>query len=197
MGHHRTGRRAARRDTARDEGLTGDVRVTGAPERSTSDRTWAADVRAAVFCALGLFALVLLVDGANATLSPPRACLWAALSGLLYLVLHPVRVTAGPGWLAVRGLGRRRHVCTGLLTAVRHSGGVAARLVLCDSLGNRIELDPQILVDNPLLLHRLDTGARAAREAGLLRTGCAELRRLTERADRATARAVFEASDLH
>ncbi|MEV7191249.1 hypothetical protein AB0N81_05495 [Streptomyces sp. NPDC093510] len=190
MGHNRTRQGVARAGAGEPYG-----RET--PYATVSDRGWAADVRAAVFCALALFGLVLLIDWANGTLDPVRACLWVPLSALLYLVLHPVRVTAGPGWLAVRGLGRRKHVCTGLLTAVRHSGGVAARLVLCDSLGNRVELDPQILVDNPLLLHRLDTGARAARDAGLLRTGHAELRRLVERADGAAARGVFEASDLH
>ncbi len=185
-----------RRSRARDDGLFGGATTAGATGEVAADRGWADDVRAAVFCALVLFGLVLLVDWANGTLDLVRAPLWAALSGLLYLVLHPVRVTAGPGWLAVRGLGRRRHVCTGLLTAVRHSEGVAARLVLCDSLGNRVELDPQILVANPLLLHRLDTGARAARDAGLLRTGCTELQRLVARADTAAVRGVFEASDL-
>ncbi|AZM57594.1 hypothetical protein DMA15_11365 [Streptomyces sp. WAC 01529] len=163
---------------------------------TVSDRNWASDVRAAVLCALGLFVLIVLIDLANGTLALPRLALWAGLSALLYVVLHPARVTAGPGWLAVQGLGRRRHVCTGLLTAVRHNEGVAARLVLCDSLGNRVELDPQILVANPLLLHRLDRGARAARDAGLLSSGCAELRRLTARIDGAAARGVFEASDL-
>ncbi|MBW5424896.1 hypothetical protein GKQ77_25575 [Streptomyces sp. BG9H] len=190
MGHHRTTRDAARRGTARGEGG-----YAGAAETVT-DRNWAADVRAAILCALGLFVLITLIDLANGTLSLPRLALWAGLSALLYVVLHPARVTAGPGWLAVQGLGRRRHVCTGLLTAVRHNDGVAARLVLCDSLGNRVELDPQILVANPLLLHRLDRGARAARDAGLLNTGCAELRRLTARIDGAAARGVFEASDL-
>ncbi|MEU7578877.1 hypothetical protein AB0B50_14875 [Streptomyces sp. NPDC041068] len=214
MGHNRTTRRAARRGRARDDGLFGGAMTAltaltageagasgaagpdGASGVVTADRDWAADVRAAVFCSLALFGLVLLVDWAGGTLDAVRACLWAGLSALLYLVLHPTRVTAGPGWLAVQGLGRRKHVCTGLLTAVRHSEGVAARLVLCDSLGNRVELDPQILVANPLLLHRLDTGARAARDAGLLRTGCVELQRLTARVDGAAARAVFEASDL-
>ncbi|MFK4064505.1 hypothetical protein [Streptomyces sp. NPDC029674] len=201
MGHNRTRRGVARPAGTRDgaagaHGATGEPYGPGTPYATVADRGWAAEVRSAVLCAVGLFGLVLLIDWANGTLDVVRACLWAPLSALLYLVLHPVRVTAGPGWLAVRGLGRRKHVCTNLLTAVRHSEGVAARLVLCDSLGNRVELDPRILVDNPLLLHRLDTGARAARDAGLLRTGCAELRRLTERADGAAAKAVFEASDL-
>ncbi|MEW2388596.1 hypothetical protein AB0933_09595 [Streptomyces venezuelae] len=191
MGHNRT-----RPGVVRIE--AGEPYGPETPYATVSDRSWAHDVRAGVFCALALFGLVLLIDWANGTLGPVRAgCLWVPLSALLYVVLHPVRVTAGPGWLAVRGLGRRKHVCTCLLTAVRYSEGVAARLVLCDTLGNRVELDPQILIDNPLLLHRLDAGARHALEAGLLRTGHTELRRLVERADNTTARGVFEASDLH
>lgn len=161
-----------------------------------ADRRWLADLRAALFCALALFALIVLVDLVNGTLDGPRTALWAGLALLLYAVLHPVRVTAGPGWLAVRGPLRRRHVCTGLLTTVRHSGGVAPRLVLSDSLGNRVEVDTKVLVENPLLLHRLDTGARAAAERGLLRTGSVHLRRLVARVDGEAARAVFEASDL-
>ncbi|MFE6158542.1 hypothetical protein ACFQ7F_06450 [Streptomyces sp. NPDC056486] len=163
-----------------------------------SDRRWAADVRAAAFCALALFVLVDLIDWANGTLDALRGGLWAGLSGLLHLILHPVRVTAGPGWLAVRGLLRHRHVCTGLLTAVRYSEGAgsAARLVLCDSLGNRVEVDRQVLAENPLLLHLLDAGARDARARGLLRTGGEVLGRLSARLDGDAARGVFEASGL-
>ncbi|MEV8312564.1 hypothetical protein AB0Q95_00185 [Streptomyces sp. NPDC059900] len=161
-----------------------------------ADRRWGADVRAACFCAVALFVLVDLVDLGNGTLNVLRGGLWAGLSGLLYLVLHPVRVTAGPGWLGVRGLLRRRHVCTGLLTAVRYSEGVAARLVLCDSLGNRVEVDPRVLAENPLLLHRLDAGARDARACGLLRTGSEVLGRLSARLDGDAAKRVFEASGL-
>ncbi|MFD3574901.1 hypothetical protein [Streptomyces sp. NPDC058644] len=168
----------------------------GVGDGAVSDRRWGADVRAAAFCAAALFVLIDLVDWANGTLDAPRGGVWAGLSGLLYLVLHPVRVTAGPGWLAVRGLLRRRHVCTGLLTAVRHSEGIAARLVLCDSLGNRVEVDPQVLAENPLLLHRLDAGARDAVACGLLRTGSEVLGRLSARLDGDAARGVFEASGL-
>ncbi|MGW6055000.1 hypothetical protein [Streptomyces sp. NPDC055189] len=160
------------------------------------DRRWRADVRAACFCALALFVLVDLVDLGNGTLNALRGVLWAGLSGLFYLVLHPVRVTAGPGWLVVRGLLRRRHVCTGLLTAVRYSEGIAARLVLCDSLGNRVEVDPRVLAENPLLLHRLDSGARDARACGLLRTGSEVLGRLSARLDGDAAKGVFEVSGL-
>ncbi|MEU1133674.1 hypothetical protein ABZ383_28095 [Streptomyces sp. NPDC005900] len=186
MGHDRT-----TRDTAPRSG--GTRRAT--PDIAT-DRTRPAHVRTAALSASALFVLLVLLDLLDGTPGMAKTALWAGLSALLYAVLHPVRVTAGPGWLAVRGLWRGGHVCTGLLTAVRHSEGVAARLVLCDSLGNRVELDPRVLVDNPLLLHRLEVGARRAREAGLLRTGCAELRRLAARVDAAAARGVFEASDL-
>lgn len=161
-----------------------------------TDRGWAADLRAAAFCSCALFSLSTLVDLGAGTLTAPRSGLWAGLAVLLYAVLHPVRVTAGPGWLAVRGPLRRRHVCTGLLTTVRISETVAARLVLCDSLGNRVEFDPKVLAANPLLLHRLDTGARRSRAAGLLRSGSAELGRLLARLERGQARAVFEASGL-
>ncbi|GHE84095.1 hypothetical protein GCM10018785_59970 [Streptomyces longispororuber] len=166
------------------------------PDDVVADRRWAADLRDAVLCAVALFALIDLVDFAAGTLSAARAGLWAALSVLLYVVLHPVRVTAGPGWIAVRGPLRRRHVCTNLLTSVHVSETVAARLVLRDSLGHRVEFDPKVLADNPLLLHRLDGGARAAARSGLLRTGACELGQLVARVERGCARAVFEVSGM-
>ncbi|MCI3930556.1 hypothetical protein [Streptomyces sp. AN091965] len=161
-----------------------------------TDRRWGADLRAAVFCSLALLALIVLVDLAAGTLSALRVALWAVLAVLLYVILHPARVTAGPGWLAVRGPLRQRHVCTNLLTSVHVSRTVAARLVLCDSLGHRVEFDPRVLAENPLLLHRLDAGARAARASGLLRCGVTDLAWLTARLDGTCAKAVFEASGL-
>lgn len=160
------------------------------------DRRWAADLRAAVFCAAALFCLILLIDTANGTVSAARAALWAGLAVLLHCVLHPPRVSAGPGWLAVRGVRGTRRVCTDLLTSVRHSDGVAPRLVLRDALGGRVELDPKVLTDNPVLWHRLETGARRARASGLLRTGTDVVERLADRIDGDAARAVFEASEL-
>lgn len=161
-----------------------------------TDRRWAADLRAAVCCSLALFGLITLVDGVAGTLTAVRTGLWAGLAVLLYVILYPARVSAGPGWLAVRGPLRRRHVCTALLVSARVSETVAARLVLCDSLGNRVEFDPKVLAGNPLLLHRLDAGARASRRAGLLRSGAGELTRLLARLDGRAAKAVFEASGL-
>ncbi|MGW1888993.1 hypothetical protein ACWCP6_01870 [Streptomyces sp. NPDC002004] len=185
-------RGAVSRDAGRGPALPG----AAAGRDVAVDRRWASDLRSALFCALALFALIVLIDRANGTLTPARTVLWAALSVLLYLVLHPPRVTAGRGWLEVRGVWRTRRVTTGLLTAVRHSEGVAQRLTLRDALGNRVELDPRVLVDNPLLWHRLETGARTARANGFLRTGEETLRRLGERIDTETTRALFEASDL-
>ncbi|MFD9909851.1 hypothetical protein [Streptomyces sp. NPDC059063] len=198
-GHGRTKgnatvRGATHRVRARSRAHAGESLL--APDAVVTDRRWAADLRAAVFCSLALFVLIMLVDLAAGSLSGPRTGLWSGLAVLLYAILHPVRVTAGPGWLAVRGPLRRRHVCTGLLTSVRVSESVAARLVLCDSLGHRVEFDPKVLAENPLLLHRLDVGARQSKASGLLRTGAAELDRLTARVDGKGAKAVFEASGL-
>ncbi|MFE7159356.1 hypothetical protein [Streptomyces sp. NPDC057636] len=160
------------------------------------DRRWAADLRAAVFCALTLFCLILVIDTANGTLSAARVGLWAGLSVLLHAVLHPPLVSASPGWLAVRGVWGTRRVCTDLLTSVRHSDGVTPRLVLRDALGGRVELDPKVLTDNPVLWHRLETGARRARANGLLRCGTPVIDRLAARIDGDAARAVFDASEL-
>ena len=79
--------------------------ATRAPDADAvvTDRRWASDLRAAVFCSAALFALIMLVDFAGGTLSAVRTGLWAGLGALLYVILHPARVSAGPGWLAVRG----------------------------------------------------------------------------------------------
>ncbi|MFJ4768620.1 hypothetical protein ACIP88_05810 [Streptomyces uncialis] len=161
-----------------------------------ADRRWATDRRDAVYCASTLLGLIGLVDIANGTLTAVRGLLWLTLALLLYAVLYPPLVTAGPGWLAVRGLWRTRQVATDLLVAARHSDGVQPRLVLRDALGNRVEVDPKVLTGNPLLWHRLDTGARHARASGLLRTGTGVLQRIGERIDAEEGRGVFEASDL-
>ncbi|MFF2506923.1 hypothetical protein ACFVTY_26630 [Streptomyces sp. NPDC058067] len=160
------------------------------------DRRWAADLRAAVFCSVAVCCLVLLIDTANGTLTAARGALWAGLAALLQGVLHPPLVSVGPGWLAVRGVWGTRRVCTDLLTSVRHSDGVTPRLVLRDALGGRVEVDPKVFADNPVLWHRLETGARRARASGLLRCGAGVVERLADRMDGDAARAVFEASDM-
>ncbi|NEB77141.1 hypothetical protein G3I40_18225 [Streptomyces sp. SID14478] len=172
-----------------------DVRTPGTAA-TVVDRNWARELRSALLCAALLLVLVLTIDAANSTLTPARTALWTGLSLLLHAVLHPARVTAGPGWLAVRGLGRRRHVCTDLLVSARRGEGITPRLVLRDALGSRVELDPAVLTANPLLWHGLETGAARARASGLLVSGEDVLRGLGERMDRDAAQRIFEASGL-
>ncbi|MFJ4521438.1 hypothetical protein ACIP4Y_10890 [Streptomyces sp. NPDC088810] len=160
------------------------------------DRSWAGEVRSAGRCAGALFALLLCVDRAGGSLTWGRAALWLLLALLLLLVLFPVRVSAGPGWLASRRLLRTRRVRTDLLAAVSPLDGVTRRLVLHDTLGNRVEIDPEVLVRNPELWYRFDEGARASEAAGTLLCGTAALHRLARRVDRETARDVFRASGL-
>ncbi|MEU2787422.1 hypothetical protein [Streptomyces sp. NPDC007100] len=160
------------------------------------DRRWAPELRAAVCCSAGVLTLMLAVDLANDTLDPLRAACWTSLAVVLLAALFPARVTAGAGWLAVRGLLRERRVRTDLLVLVLRSDGMAPRLVLRDLTGGRVELDPKVLTANPALWHLLDTGARLSRERGLLRSGGEALRALGEHVDRDGARRIFEASGL-
>ncbi|WP_428954817.1 hypothetical protein [Streptomyces sp. cg35] len=165
-------------------------------DRIVTDRNWARELRAAVLCSVLLLGLVTTIDAANSTLSPARGVLWTGLTLLLYVVLHPPRVTAGPGRLAVRGLLRGGHVCTDLLVSVRRAEGITPRLVLRDALGARVELDPKVLTSNPVLWHRLETGARRARASGLLVAGDAVLRELGDHVDGDGARELLRAAGL-
>lgn len=147
-------------------------------------------------CALVFCALTFLVDWDARTLTAPRALLWLALSAAVLAVLLPERVTAGRGWLLVRGPLRRRAVRTDALVSVRQYDGVTAHLVLRDVHGHRLELDPRVLAANPLLWHELDTGVRRSVEQGTLIQGTDVLRRLGEQIDGETAREVLRASGL-
>ncbi|MEV7812984.1 hypothetical protein AB0P05_19930 [Streptomyces flaveolus] len=160
------------------------------------DRGWTKDARTSARCAGALFGLLLCVDWAAGSLTWWRGALWLLLALLLLLVLFPVRVSAGRDWLAGRRLYRTRRVRTDLLTAVRPLDGVTQRLVLRDALGNRIEIDPEVLIRNPELWFRLDEGARRSEAAGTLLFGTSALHRLARRVDRETALGVFRASGL-
>ncbi|GAA3782985.1 hypothetical protein GCM10022403_016880 [Streptomyces coacervatus] len=140
--------------------------------------------------------MTMLVDWDADTLTPLRALLWLTLSAAVFTVLLPPRVTAGPGWLAVRGLGRRRTVRTDALVAVGQFSGPSSHLVLRDADGHRLELDPRILAADPLVWHELDTGVRRSLERGTLRQGTDVLRTLGHRIDDETAQAVLRASGL-
>jgi len=160
------------------------------------DREWAPELRSSLVCSVALFALLLLIDVAGTGFDALRTLCWAGLGLLLFAVLLPPRVTAGDGWLAVRGLLREKRVRTDALTGVRRAAGTAPRIVLRDAGGNRIEFDPHVLIANPLLWHELDRGARRSREHGLLDEGQAVLADLAERVDGSAVRALLEQAGL-
>gem|GEM_PF-1949429 len=166
------------------------------PPNPAGDRHWRGGVRLAVCCALTFCGMTMLVDWDAGTLTPARALLWLTLSAAAFTVLLPPRVTAGPGWLAVRGPVCRHLVRTDALTAVRQYGGASSHLSLRDAHGGHAELDPRVLLADPLLWHELDTGVRRSLERGTLRQGTDVLRRLGHEIDDETARAVLRASGL-
>lgn len=166
------------------------------PPAPAGDRHWRGSARFAVSCALTFCAMALSVDWDAGTLAPSRALLWLALSTALFTILLPHRVTAGPGWLAVRGPVRRRMIRTDALTGVRQYDGVTSHLVLRDVYGHRLELDPRVLAANPVLWHELDTGVRRSLERGTLREGTDILERLGHQIDDTTAQAVLRASGI-
>ncbi|MDT3400139.1 hypothetical protein RKE29_26550 [Streptomyces sp. B1866] len=171
-------------------------RGAGPPPDTVGDPRWRADTRHALCYGLGFAALTAALDWASGGLTPARADVWLALGGLLFSVLRPPRVTAGPGWLAVRGLVRTHRVRTDALTGVQLYDGPAPRLVLRDADGGHVAFDARVLSAAPLLWHALETGARRSAERGTLRYGAWALRRLARRIDGGTARAVLRASGL-
>ncbi|MFE9110538.1 hypothetical protein ACFYN9_13020 [Streptomyces collinus] len=160
------------------------------------DRHWRGSARLAATCALVFCALSLLLDWDASTLTLLRALLWLTLSATVFTVLLPPQVTAGPGWLAVRTPWRRHIVRTDALVAVRQYSGVSAHLVLCDTHGARLELDPRVLAANPLIWHELDTGVHRSVERGTLLQGTDVLEQLGHLIDDDTAQAVLRASGL-
>ncbi|WTE49118.1 hypothetical protein OH768_43245 [Streptomyces sp. NBC_01622] len=119
------------------------------------DRRWAKDLRGTFRCAGALLGLLLVVDHFSGRLTLWRAALWFAVALLLFVVLYPARVRAGEGWLSARGLLRERRVRTDRRVSVRCLDGVSQRLLLRDEFGGRVEIDPDVLVNNPDVWHRL------------------------------------------
>ncbi|MEU4844011.1 hypothetical protein [Streptomyces gilvosporeus] len=185
--------RAAQRPVMRSASSPLRARDGGSPAR---DRTWASDLRAALWCASGLLALILLVDFGKGTLTPLRLLYWTAVALVFPALLCPPRVTACGHRLVSRGLLRTRTVRTDLLVRVVCHDTMAPRLLLHDALGGRVEVDLKVLTANPLLWHHVDQGVRRSRASGLLRGGTASLQALADRIDGAGARAVFEASGM-
>jgi hypothetical protein len=149
-----------------------------------------------VRCGVLLFGALVLLDLVFAELTTGRAVLWAALGGLLFIVLTPPRVSARDGLLDSRGLLAHDQVRTDRLADVRVSEGVALRLVLTDECGRRLVLDPRVLTANPLLWHHLDHGVRRSRERGTLPYNSVALERLGRRIDSEACRGVLRASGL-
>ncbi|MET7381315.1 hypothetical protein ABZT08_21240 [Streptomyces sp. NPDC005526] len=166
------------------------------PAALAGDRHWRGSARLAVSCSLLFCALSLLIDWDAGTLTPLRILLWVSLAAAVFAVMLPQRVSAGPGWLAVRALGRRRVIRTDMLTSVRQYDGVSSHLVLRDIEGHRLELDPRILTANPFLWHELDTGVRRSLDRGTLRQGADVLERLGHRIDDEILREVLKVSGL-
>ncbi|MCQ4081227.1 hypothetical protein NGB36_11605 [Streptomyces sp. RB6PN25] len=160
------------------------------------DRWWAVGARWAVYGAVVFLGLTTLFDWGSGGLTGLRIGLWATLGAMVFAVALPPRVTAGEGWLAVRTFVRTNQVRTDALVEVRRSGAIAMRLVLTDAYGGCVEVDPRILIDNPLLWHLLDAGARRSIERGTLLSGSAVLKELDERISGEAARAVFTASGM-
>ncbi|MDX3240293.1 hypothetical protein [Streptomyces sp. ME18-1-4] len=160
------------------------------------DRRWAGDLRSAIQCSSAILSLLVLIDWGAGRLTVVRGGLWVGLGVLLFLVLVPPRVTTGEGWLASRGLVRARRVRTDLLVSVRVLDGVSQRLRLRDVLGNRVEIDPQVLVNNPDLWHHLERDALRSAARGSLTCGETSLRQISQRIDRETALTVFKVSGL-
>lgn len=166
------------------------------PGEAVEDRRWARDLRDTFRCAGALLGLLLLVDHFSGRFTWWRDALWLALAVLLFVVLYPARVRAGEGWLSSRGLLRERRVRTDRLVSVRCLDGVSQRLLLRDEFGNRVEIDPDVLVNNPDVWHRLAEDSHKSIASGSLTCGATALRRIAERVERETAETVFRVSGL-
>ncbi|WP_330328459.1 hypothetical protein OHS33_01045 [Streptomyces sp. NBC_00536] len=163
---------------------------------TAQDTHWAGERRSALGVASLLFSALLVLDAGAGRLDVTRGALWSGLAVLLFVVLLPPRVSTRPGLLSARGLLVERSVRTDRLVSVRWSDGVAQRMVLRDTQGGRVEIDPAVLVRNPAMWRRLDADTRTSVERGTLLCGATALRRLAGRIDRETAHTVFRVSGL-
>ncbi|WP_369215572.1 hypothetical protein [Streptomyces flavofungini] len=141
----------------------------------------------AVGVAASLLVLLEGVDAVASSLTLTRALLWAAFGVVLFAILWPTHVTAASGLLTARGLVRTRRVRLDRLVSVAWHDGVAQRVILCDTDGNRLEFEPRLLAADPLLWHALRTGVRTSTARGTLTTGRVAVRRLSLRIDRQPA----------
>ncbi|MEU8433236.1 hypothetical protein AB0F18_09995 [Streptomyces sp. NPDC029216] len=162
----------------------------------THDTHWAGERRSAIGVAFLLFTALFTIDAGLGALDVTRGLLWTGLAGLVFVILVPSRVSVRPGLLSKRGVLVADTVHTDSLVSVRWCDGVAQRMVLRDTEGSRVEIDPAVLIRNPAMWHRLDTDVRTSIRRGTLLSGAAALCELSERIDRETAHGVFKVSGL-
>lgn len=160
------------------------------------DLHWAGETRSAIGVASLLGTALLAVDAGSGRLDVTRGVLWTGLAWLLFAILLPRRVSVRPGLLSARGMLTARTVRTDSLVSVRWSDGVAQRLILRDTDGRQVEIDPRVLARNPAMWHLLDADSRTSIRRGTLRRGTTALRQLARRMDRETAHSVFKVSGL-
>ncbi|MFI8386784.1 hypothetical protein [Streptomyces sp. NPDC085540] len=160
------------------------------------DIHWAGETRSAIGVASLLYSALLAMDAGFGELDATRGALWTGLAALLFVILLPSRVSAGPGLLSARGLLVEHTVRTDSLVSVRWSDGVAQQMILRDTEGSQVEIDPTVLVRNPEMWRRLDTDTRTSLQRGTLLCGETALRRLAQHIDRETALTVFKVSGL-
>ncbi|MFF3861448.1 hypothetical protein [Streptomyces sp. NPDC002209] len=166
------------------------------PGPFAQDIHWAGERRSAIGVAFLLLTALFAMDAGFGQLDVARGALWTGLAGLLFVILHPPRVSVRPGLLITRGLLVTSTVRTDSLVSVRWSDGVAQRMVLRDTEGSQVEIDPTVMIRNPAMWHRLDTDTRTSIRRGILLHGTTPLRQLAQRIDRETAHTVFKASGL-
>jgi hypothetical protein len=184
------GRRITRSATAAGAGHAG---AAGPAEQ---DIHWAGERRSAIGVASLLFAALSGLDAGVGRLDVTRGALWTGLAALVFVIVLPLRVSARPGLLSARGLLVEHSVRTDSLVSIRWFDGVSQRMVLRDTEGNRVEIDPRVLVRNPAMWRRLDADTRTSIERGTLLCGATALRELAGRIDRETAHTVFRVSGM-
>ncbi|MFD9617671.1 hypothetical protein ACFWB2_10340 [Streptomyces virginiae] len=166
------------------------------PGPCVHDAQWAGERRSAIAVAFLLFTALFTLDAGLGSLDVTRGVLWTGLAGLLFVVLLPPRVSVRPGLLSARGLLMTNTVRTDSLASVRWSDGVAQRMILRDTEGSQVEIDPTVLVRNPPMWHLLDTDSRSSLRHGTLLHGATALHQLAQRIDRETAHTIFKVSGL-
>lgn len=168
----------------------------GPPGPLAQDIHWAGERRAAIGVASLLGTALFVMDASVGRLDVTRGALWTGLAVLVFVIMLPPRVSIRPGLLSTRGLLVERSVRTDRLVSVQWSDGVSQRLILRDTEGGRVEIDPTVLVRNPAMWRCLDKETRTSIRRGSLRYGATALCGLTARIDRETAHMVFKVSGL-